>query len=199
MKELHINNSISTLVDDDVADFIIKNGLRLKIERGGYVYVYGSLHNLVMKKPHGDKRQVDHINHDILDNRRENLRVVSRSDNMKNREIPVKVTTAKYYHFVKQRGRWRVIYPVSNKMFGEYDTEEEAKLAVSRMLAGEVREVTVNHPSEGLPKYIHKVETFGTTYYQVRPRIDGERIYLGSYKTLEEAEKKLNEFNQRRK
>ncbi len=34
----------------------------------------------------GDKREVDHINHDTLDNRRRNLRVVSRRENLSNRK-----------------------------------------------------------------------------------------------------------------
>ncbi len=43
------------------------------------------LHRFLMDLPRGDKRQVDHINHDTLDNRRSNIRVVTQSENAKNR------------------------------------------------------------------------------------------------------------------
>lgn len=41
------------------------------------------LHRFLMNSPEG--LIVDHINHQTLDNRRENLRVVTHSENMKNR------------------------------------------------------------------------------------------------------------------
>ena len=197
MKKIEVKPGISTLIDDDIADLIVKLGLKLKIERGGYVYVTGALHDLVANHTRGDGNQVDHINRNVLDNRRDNLRIVSRSDNMKNREIPAKLLDAKYYYYNNNRGKWCVYTPVENQRFGEYETEDEAKNAVSRMLSGSNREITLNNPSKGLPKYIHKVDTFGTIYYQVRPYIGGKSHYLGSFRELDEAIEVLNKLNRR--
>ena len=44
-----------------------------------------SIHRLVMGNPKG--MQVDHINGDTLDNRKENLRVCTRSQNMQNKKL----------------------------------------------------------------------------------------------------------------
>jgi len=45
------------------------------------------LHRFLTGLNYGDKRQVDHINHDTLDNRRENIRVCNRSENQMNRTL----------------------------------------------------------------------------------------------------------------
>lgn len=50
-----------------------------EIPQGKKIY----LHRFLMDSPEG--LIVDHINHQTLDNRRENLRVVTHSENMKNR------------------------------------------------------------------------------------------------------------------
>lgn len=55
--------------------------------RAGVYYVKsqaGYLHRFIMNAPKG--RQVDHINHDTLDNRRANLRVVNNQENNANRD-----------------------------------------------------------------------------------------------------------------
>lgn len=45
------------------------------------------MHRVIMSLKRGDKRVVDHINHDTLDNRRANLRVCSSSLNVRN-QVP---------------------------------------------------------------------------------------------------------------
>jgi hypothetical protein len=43
------------------------------------------MHRQIMGLERGDRREVDHINHDVLDNRRANLRVVTHAQNHQNR------------------------------------------------------------------------------------------------------------------
>ena len=67
------------------------------------------------------KAQVDHINHDKLDNRVSNLRIVSNQQNQFN-------NTCKGYT-IRENGKYQVRIRVSKKLInlGTYDTEEEAR------------------------------------------------------------------------
>lgn len=84
-----IQTEYGTLRLDD-ADVYLVDGRRVTIRKGGIhrpqytVYVGGRrLTSLLMEPPPG--MQVDHINHDQLDNRRENLRIATRSQNLAHR------------------------------------------------------------------------------------------------------------------
>ena len=77
------------LVDD--ADYEALSKHRWNLAPNGYAYrpspKAGSIymHRQIMGLKPGDTRQVDHANHNRADNRRENLRVVTRSQNHQNR------------------------------------------------------------------------------------------------------------------
>ncbi len=71
--------------------------------------------------------EVDHINHDRLDNRKRNLRICTRSENKINRRFPG-------YHIHKngkQPERWRVVLRKDKKIIYEkqFKTEDEARSA----------------------------------------------------------------------
>lgn len=73
--------------------------------------------------------EVDHINGNTLDNRRDNLRVANRSQNMRNRGKPTSNTTG--YKGVYKRsdvGRWIAAIKVNGKQIhlGYFDTAEDA-------------------------------------------------------------------------
>lgn len=76
---------------------------------------------------------IDHINGDGLDNRRENLRVVTNSDNMINRYTH---RAGKLYgtYFNKQRKKWEAKITINKKrkIIGFYNTELEAHLAYKK-------------------------------------------------------------------
>jgi len=88
------------------------------------------LHHFILGKP--DKEMVvDHINGDGMDNRRENLRFVTESQNSQN---TVKKKTNKYIGVTPDLKKWRAVctYNGKNKSLGTYDTQEEAAKAYDR-------------------------------------------------------------------
>lgn len=69
----------------------------------------------------GDKRQVDHKNHDTLDNRKQNLRVVTNKQNMQN------LQNVKGCNWDKSKGKWVAkIYDGKTFNLGYFNTELEA-------------------------------------------------------------------------
>ena len=87
------------------------------------------LHRLIMNAPKG--MVVDHRNHNTLDCRKSNLRVVTQDENCKNVKSPG-------YYFEKWYSRWHVEYKKVN--FGRYKTEAEAKRAIRLARSGLSRE-----------------------------------------------------------
>lgn len=130
------------IVDDE--DFIRLNQWKwycLK-ERNGFtaartVQTGGSkkrilMHREIMRPPDG--MQVDHINHDGLDNRRENLRICTNAENQMNTRP--RGGTSQYigvcWH--KRDKRWSAKIQFCHKSYhlGNYATEEEAARAYDK-------------------------------------------------------------------
>lgn len=80
-----------------------------------------SMHRLIMGAKKGE--EVDHINHNKLDNRRCNLRFVTRSENMYNQKNPERGII--YY---KKENRWRARIHVNGKQkwLGSFKRREDA-------------------------------------------------------------------------
>lgn len=78
-----------------------------------------------------DRRDVDHINGDGLDNRRENLRIGTRSQNLANSASRGGSSEYKGVSFDKQTGRWKAQITINNvpRNLGRHDTPEQAALA----------------------------------------------------------------------
>lgn len=99
------------------------------------------MHREIMVAPSG--QYVDHVNGNKLDNRRENLRMCSNSQNMANRRAPrVNRSGFKGVHFFKRDGTWRaaITQDYKTKHIGYYATPEEAARAYdikARELFGE--------------------------------------------------------------
>ena len=118
------NEKVPKRVRGKVAGSFSKDGYRqISIHNIGY-----PAHRLAWlisegKDPFG--LQVDHINGIKDDNRRENLRVVTRSENQHNQR------RAKGYSFHKRYNKWRAKIKLNGKEhhIGYYTTEEEARTA----------------------------------------------------------------------
>lgn len=85
------------------------------------------LHRYIMDCPEG--MVVDHIDRDSLNNRRENLRIVSPGENMQNRKIHRNNTSGvRGVSWYKKTGQWRVQLSLNGKMknLGLFDHFDDA-------------------------------------------------------------------------
>lgn len=86
------------------------------------------LHRYIMNCPKG--KYVDHINHNTLDNRKENLRITTNANNLRNGEIRVNNKTGvKGVYFDNKRNKYVANIKVNYKgiFLGRFDTLEEAQ------------------------------------------------------------------------
>lgn len=91
--------------------------------REGKSTIHIRMHRVIMGLEPGDPVLVDHINGDRLDNRDENLRLATMSQNMRNRKInSVTITGAKGVSF--SRGKWQAYVSL-----GSFLSLEDAKAA----------------------------------------------------------------------
>lgn len=129
----------------DVTDYLKFSKCAYYVNNYGYVVrtqkingqkVAQLLHREIMNCPKG--MEVDHINGNRLDNRKENLRVCSRIENQRNKKLYKNNTTGAkgiYMHKNKNRNkRWQAYIKVNNKKksLGYFLTREEAAAAYDK-------------------------------------------------------------------
>ncbi len=88
------------------------------------------MHRLLMGEP--DNMDIDHVDGDGLNNRRNNLRLATKSENGRNRGANVTNTSGfKGVSWHKAAGRWlaQITVKRKNKYLGLYNTPEEAHAA----------------------------------------------------------------------
>lgn len=142
MKLIELSQGKHTIVDDDDFDYLIqwkwyaqKHGktfraMRNKSRRaGGRGIIY--MHRVILCCEDG--QEVDHINMDGLDNRKENLRICSRSQNLANR---AKTGGSSVFKGVTRSKRYadrpwlaQIQYEYKHKKLGYFETEEQAAIA----------------------------------------------------------------------
>ena len=86
------------------------------------------MHRLIMEAPKG--AQVDHINHDGLDNRRENLRLCTAQENSRNRTT-IKGGRSRYKGVCWHNQKWyaRIMAGWGRVEIGHFDNEDDAARA----------------------------------------------------------------------
>ncbi len=140
MRTVQLTRGFSTIVDSDQYDRVSwyswYSGTKSK---KGSIYAicnqfkatHYNLSNFILDVPNGII--VDHINGDTLDNRKSNLRVVTKSQNAQNSRKPVRAkgTTSKYkgVNWDKTRNCWRASIQMS---LGRFSSELEAAKAYDK-------------------------------------------------------------------
>lgn len=115
-------------------------------EENGHPYIV-LMHRQILKI--AKRYDVDHINGDRLDNRKENLRQCTRAENVRNRKKQ-KDSSSKYQgvYWEKKRKKWRagICYNYKVMRLGDFDNEIEAARAYNdkaKMLHGEFAKLNI--------------------------------------------------------
>lgn len=125
-----------TLVDKDDLDLIIQykwclsHGRPATFIKGKNLYLY----QLILGKQPRNK-EIDHIDNNPLNNRKSNLRIVTRSQNMMNVKTKNNNTSGKTgVHFRKDRNKWTARIQVDRKqiILGIFKTRQNAVKARKR-------------------------------------------------------------------
>ena len=119
-------------------------------------YKYGhravNLHRIVLETFKGIKwipgRQVDHIDRNVTNGRVENLRMVTRSENVKNRGILPTQKRCKS----PEASAWRIRQCIKYGVFRIYQLPHEVQLEYFRRAASERKMSTSNRPCFAQPK-----------------------------------------------
>jgi hypothetical protein len=142
MKEIQLTQGMKALVDDEDYEFL--NTFKWCANKIGSTFYAATgladgrvfhMHSLILQKTSG--YEIDHINRNGLDNRRSNIRLVTRSDNNRNSKIRSDNTTGvKGVYYNKTNNNWYARIAVNKKWkyIGSFSTKEEAVIA--RRLAG---------------------------------------------------------------
>jgi hypothetical protein len=144
---IEMNGGYKTLIDDQDADLACYKWRTSCLKWGPYAYreepmvkgVRGkcvSLSRTIAERMGMDlsnkAMQVDHRNGNPLDNRRDNLRLLSASDNSRNQKDRTDNTSGfKGVHYDRAREKWLAFIKTDGKMkhLGRFKTIEEAKTA----------------------------------------------------------------------
>lgn len=139
-----------------------------------------AMHRLIMSPP--PNMEIDHKNHNRLDNRKSNLRICTRQENAKN-------IIHKGYYYDKGHNYWVVRRGPKSRIF---HTEEEAKKA-SRLWNSGVELSNKGHGnfSKYRPKYISRNRLSSYRFTCIR---DGVRYSKYGFKTIKEAVEYRNRF-----
>ena len=136
MKLIAVSSGDAVMVDDD--DYEWLSSIKWKADSDGYALRrektcdgirFISMHRILMGLTYGDKSYVDHIDGNIRNNQKANLRICNQYQNQWNRGI-CSNNTSGYKGVSKWKGRdtWRATIRLNGKVvhLGTFKTAEEA-------------------------------------------------------------------------
>ena len=123
MKQIKLTQGQYALVDDIDFDWLNQwKWCVCKTPTGGFYARRKSLgqtilmHRIIIGTEKGDKRQIDHKNHNTLDNQRDNLWLCSCQENQRNRKPRTNVTSDyKGVSMHKRMKKWQVYIQLNQK------------------------------------------------------------------------------------
>ena len=147
MRHIPLGRDAVAIVDDADFPWLTSMG-SWRLNSSGYGVHYSThngrrrtlyMHRLILKPDPGI--QVDHINRNRLDNRRENLRFATRSQNQANKGVQTN-NTSDYKGVSWRKGKWeaRIQHEGSRLYLGRFESAKDAALAydvASRQLYGD--------------------------------------------------------------
>lgn len=140
MRKILLQRNIFSIVDDEIFETVKDISWSFQENRkNGHKYVRSNnneriyLHRYIMNNPVGFV--VDHINGNTLDNRKENLRVCTNSQNSSNQKIRKNNQYGlKGISFDRRRGKWYARIKSNNvtKYLGSFYSRYDAALAYNK-------------------------------------------------------------------
>jgi hypothetical protein len=139
MREIPLTKGKVALVDDEDYERVMEAGPWQYSDRYAVGRPYGKqriyLHRFILGLTPGDGNEVDHINQDKLDDRKQNLRLCTRSQNNANRGAYRNNTSGyKCVYFDQKRGEYQAYILVNRHKIhlGRFATAKEAARAYDK-------------------------------------------------------------------
>src|SRR5579875_1870301 len=159
---------VKYVIKFDEEDLRLVEPYTWKISKDGYVVtnfmtknkglIYLNMHKIIYEPYHGKVKEnydIDHINNDKLDNRKENLQILTKSQNVQ--KAKKNKSEHPYIYFDNERQKYRCNW--KNKYIGRFNTLEEALEAQKKYIESNENndkqnktEENVELPKQGITK-----------------------------------------------